>query len=62
MSRIHSSIGNKIDKHLEELNQLDRRVKTVRDPEAANMLTGIHSRVVAAVNLENLDDKIIAGE
>ena len=28
------------------------------DPQAQNLLAGIHSRVVAAVNLEKLEDKI----
>ena len=31
------------------------------DPQAQNLLAGIHSRVVAAVNLEKLEDKITAG-
>ena len=47
---------------MEELNELDRRVKTLKDPEAARALTGIHSRVVAAVNLDNLEDTRIAGK
>ena len=44
------------------MNDLDRRVKTLKDPEAARALTGIHSRVVAAVNLDNLEDTRMAGD
>ena len=31
------------------------------DPQAKDLLAGIHSRVVAAVNIDNLEDKITAG-
>ena len=60
MSRIESSLSTKYAVHIDEISRLNMRIKTISDPEALSLLTGIHSRVVAAVNIENLEDKITA--
>ena len=62
MSRIRSSLNLRVSKHMEEIEDLNRRVKTITDPEAANLLNGIQSRLVAAVNIDNLEDTIAAGD
>lgn len=45
-----------------ELAHLKQRVEGLDDPQKTNMMAGIQSRLVAAVNLEKLEDKIAAGD
>jgi hypothetical protein len=44
----------------QELIAVGLRCKTHSEPETRALLTGIHSKVVAATQLNNVEDKIVA--
>ena len=57
MQKIAKSLIFKVQNKQKELEEIEHRAESLKQPEVKTALQGIHSRAVAAVNLTNLDDK-----
>ena len=57
MNKIRQSLKVRYDETQGQMESLERRVKTVSEPEIKSALTGITQRVQAARNLDSIEDK-----
>ena len=62
LERMQMGLRLKFEKKRDELARLKQRVDDLQDIETSSMMKGISSRMEIAVNMENLDDKIKAGD
>ena len=62
LDKMKTSMKLKFEKKSKELARLQQRVEGLQDPQKTALMAGIQTRLAAAVNMDNLEDKITASD